>query len=199
MQFCLFDSFLVLVLILISPRFVFMFLCAFPLFVIPPCPLTQVAALMEYGNVDDYFDKKSDEQVKKELEFACKKFPSITLGYSRPVELYSKNKSSEETRISENNFLPTPTHVGWLDPDSLSGTFPPEILNFDSSNLRDETSDGSSFTSQTPTPEVETTSDDSAAHRFLDSSIGSMPGLSKRHSNQLDSCGFHTVGILKYN
>lgn len=165
-----------------------------------PCPLTQVAALMEYGNVDDYFDKKSGEQVKKELEFACKKFPSITLGYSRPVELYSKNKSSEETRISENGFLPTPTHVvGWLDdPGNLSGTFPPEILNVDFSSLREETPDGSSFTSQTATSEIETTSDDdSAAHRFLDSSIGSMPGLSKRHSNQLDSCGFHTVGILK--
>uniref|UniRef100_A0A1J3CV23 DNA 3'-5' helicase n=1 Tax=Noccaea caerulescens TaxID=107243 RepID=A0A1J3CV23_NOCCA len=161
--------------------------------------ISKVAALMEYGNVDDYFDKKSDEQVKKELEFACKKFPSITLGYSRPVELYSKNKSSKETRISENNFLPTPTHVGWLDPDSLSGTFPPEILNVDSSNLREETSDGSSFTSQTATSEVETTSDGSAAHRFLDSSIGSMPGLSKRHSNQLDSCGFHTVRKLLHH
>ncbi|CAA7022563.1 unnamed protein product [Microthlaspi erraticum] len=166
--------------------------------------ISKVTALVEYGNVDDYFDKKSDEQVKKELEFACKKFPSITLGHSRPVELYSKDRSSEETRIilktpPENSFLPTPTLVGVLDPDNLSGTFPPELLNVESSSLREETSDGSSFTSPAATSEAETTSDDSAAHRFLDCSIGSMPGLSKRHSNQLDSYGFHTMRKLLHH
>ncbi|CAH2045910.1 unnamed protein product [Thlaspi arvense] len=169
--------------------------------------INKVAALMEY---DDVFNKKSDEQVKEELESACKRFPAITLGYSPPVELYSKTKSSEETKSilqtpSENSFLPTPIHVGWLDPDNLSGTlssFCPEAVNVvDSSDLREEeVSDGSSFTVQAATSEVvETTSDDSAAQLFLSCTIGCMPGLSKRHSYQLDSCGFHTMRKLLHH
>lgn len=163
----------------------------------------QVAALMEYDNVDDLIDKKSDEQVKKELVLACKRFPAISLGDSSPVELYRNSKSPEESRSvlntpTKNGFLPTPIHGGWFDPDNLSRTlssFCPELQNVDSSNLREEISDGSFYISQTATSEVETTSDVSAALQFLGSSIGSMPGLSKRHSTQLDSCGFHTVGI----
>lgn len=158
---------------------------------------------MEYDNVDDFIDKKSDEQVQKDLVLACKRFPSIILGDSRPVELYSNSKPFDESRIilntpTDNSFLPTHMHGGWFDPDNLSRTlssFCPEIQNVDSSNLREEMSDGSFFTSQTAVSEVETTSNDSTALQFLDSSIGSIPGLSKRHSNQLDSCGFHTVGI----
>lgn len=159
---------------------------------------------MEYDNVDDFVDKKSaDEKVKEDLVLACKRFPSIILGDSRPVELYSKSKSSEESRSilktpTENSFFPTPLHVGWLDPDNISGTlssFCPDLQNVDSSNLREEISDGSSFTIQTTTSEVETTSDDFSAQRFVSCSIDSMPGLSKRQSNQLDGCGFHTVGI----
>ncbi|ESQ39985.1 hypothetical protein EUTSA_v10000760mg [Eutrema salsugineum] len=169
--------------------------------------ITKVAALMEYDNVDDVFDKKSDEKVKEELELACKRFPAITLGYSPPVELYSKSKSSKETNSilktpTENSFLPTPMHLGWLDPDSISGTlssFCPEVLNVDSSNLGEEISDGSSFTVQTLTSEVETTADDSAAQLFLSGTIGSVPGLSKRHSYQLDNCGFHTMRKLLHH
>ena len=157
---------------------------------------------MEYDD-DDVFDQKSDKQVKEELESACKRFPAISLGYSRPVELYSRNKFSEEANRSilktpnENSFLPTPMPVGWLDPDSLSRTlssFSPEPLM----NVREEISDGSSFTVQTATSEVETTpeeEDSASAQLFLSCTIGSMPGLSKRQSYQLDTCGFHTVGI----
>ncbi|XP_010430642.1 PREDICTED: ATP-dependent DNA helicase homolog RECG, chloroplastic [Camelina sativa] len=96
--------------------------------------ITKVAALMEYDNVDDFIDKKSDDQVKKDLVLACKRFPSIILGDSRPVELYGYTKSSDEPR----GILPTPI-------------------------------------------------------------IGSMPGLSKRHSNQLDTCGFHTMKKLLHH
>ncbi|KAL1208289.1 ATP-dependent DNA helicase-like protein RECG [Cardamine amara subsp. amara] len=169
--------------------------------------ITKVAALMEYDNVDDLIDKKSDEQVKKELVLACKRFPAIILGDSSPVELYSNSRSSEVSRSilntpTENSFLPNPLHGGWFDPDNLSRTlssFCPELHNVDSSNLREEESDGSLSMSQTATSEVETTSDDSAAKQFLGSSIGSMPGLSKRHSNQLDSCGFHTIRKLLHH
>lgn len=135
--------------------------------------------------------EKSHEKVKEDLVLACKRFPSVILGDSRPVELYSKTPT-------ENNFLPTSLRVGWLDPDTLSGTlssFCPDLQDVDSSNLREDMSDGSSFTAQTSTSEVETMSDDSAAQLFLSCTIYSMPGLSKRQSNQLDSCGFHTVGI----
>ncbi|VVB03743.1 unnamed protein product [Arabis nemorensis] len=167
--------------------------------------ITKVAALMEYDNVDDLVDKKSadDEKVKEDLVLACKRFPSIILGDSRPVELYSKTKSSEESRSilktpTDNSFFPTPLHVGWLDPDNISGTlsssFCPDLQNVDSSNLREEISDGSSFTVQTTTSEV-----DFAAQRFLSCSIDSMPGLSKRQSNQLDSCGFHTIRKLLHH
>jgi len=169
-------------------------------------PMHQVAALMECDNVDDFIDKKSDEQVKKDLVLACKRFPSIILGDSRPVELYSNSKSYGESSSilktpTDNSFLPTPMHGGWFDPDNLSRTlssFCPELLqNDDSSDPREDIlDDGSSFTSKTATSEVEATSDDVfAAQRFLATSIDSMPGLSKRHSNQLDSCGFHTVCI----
>lgn len=167
---------------------------------------------MEYD--DDVFDQKSDKQVKEELESACKRFPAISLGYSRPVELYSSTKSFEETNRSflktpnENGFLPTPMPVGWLDPDSLSGTLSsfcpePPLINVDSStSLGEEISDGSSFTVHTATSEAETTpeeeeeEEDSSAQLFLSCTIGSMPGLSKRQSYQLDTCGFHTVGVL---
>lgn len=163
---------------------------------------------MEYDNVDDVFDQKSDKQVKEELESACKRFPAISLGYSRPVELYSRSKFSEEANRSilktpnENSFLPTPMPVGWLDPDGLSGTlssFSPEpLMNVDSTSLREEISDGSSFMVQTATSEAETApeeEDSASAQLFLSCTIGSMPGLSKRQSYQLDTCGFHTVGV----
>ncbi|CAN8279847.1 unnamed protein product [Cochlearia groenlandica] len=171
--------------------------------------INKVAALMAYDNADDLLDKKSDEQVKEELVLACKRFPAIILGDSRPLELYSERKSSEESgggfkMATENSFLPTHLHVGWLDPDNLSRTLssfcPEEIENDDSSNLREETADdGSFFTTQTATSEAETAYDDSAAQFFLSGSIDSMPGLSKRHSNQLDSCGFHTMRKLLHH
>jgi ATP-dependent DNA helicase RecG len=172
--------------------------------------ITKVAALMECDNVDDFIDKKSDEQVKKDLVLACKRFPSIILGDSRPVELYSNSKSYGESSSilktpTDNSFLPTPMHGGWFDPDNLSRTlssFCPELLqNDDSSDPREDIlDDGSSFTSKTATSEVEATSDDVfAAQRFLATSIDSMPGLSKRHSNQLDSCGFHTMKKLLHH
>ncbi|KAG2261697.1 hypothetical protein Bca52824_068776 [Brassica carinata] len=173
--------------------------------------ISKVAALMEYD--DDVFDQKSDKQVKEELESACKRFPAISLGYSRPVELYSRTKSFEETKSvlktpNENSFLPTPMPVGWLDPDSLSGTLssfcPEPLTNVDSSSsLREEISDGSSFTVHTATSGAETTTpeeeEDSSAQLFLSCTIGSMPGLSKRQSNQLDSCGFHTMRKLLHH
>ncbi|KAL0657683.1 hypothetical protein Bca4012_078268 [Brassica carinata] len=175
--------------------------------------ISKVAALMEYDNVDDVFDQKSDKQVKEELESACKRFPAISLGYSRPVELYSRSKFSEEANRSilktpnENSFLPTPMPVGWLDPDSLSGTlssFSPEPLNVvdSSTSLREEISDGSSFVVQTATSEAETTpeeEDSASAQLFLSCTIGSMPGLSKRQSYQLDTCGFHTMRKLLHH
>ncbi|CAN6910085.1 unnamed protein product [Brassica oleracea] len=175
--------------------------------------ISKVAALMEYDNVDDVFDQKSDKQVKEELESACKRFPAISLGYSRPVELYSRSKFSEEANRSilktpnENSFLPTPMPVGWLDPDSLSGTlssFSLEPLNVvdSSTSLREEISDGSSFVVQTATSEAETTpeeEDSASAQLFLSCTIGSMPGLSKRQSYQLDTCGFHTMRKLLHH
>nr|XP_018484339.1 PREDICTED: ATP-dependent DNA helicase homolog RECG, chloroplastic-like [Raphanus sativus] len=177
--------------------------------------ISKVAALMEYD--DDVFDQKSDKQVKEELESACKRFPAISLGYSRPVELYSSTKSFEESNRSilktpnENGFLPTPMPVGWLDPDSLSGTLSsfcpePPLISVDSStSLGEEISDGSSFTVHTATSEAETTpeeeeeEEDSSAQLFLSCTIGSMPGLSKRQSYQLDSCGFHTMRKLLHH
>ncbi|KAJ0240511.1 ATP-dependent DNA helicase RECG [Hirschfeldia incana] len=174
--------------------------------------ISKVAALMEYD--DDVFDQRSDKQVKEELESACKRFPAISLGSSRPVELYSsRTRSFEETKRNENGFLPTPMPVGWLDPDSLSGalsSFCPEPLvnvgDSSTSSLGDDLSDGSSFEVHTVISEAETTitkeeeDDDSAsAQLFLSCTVGCMPGLSKRMSSQLESCGFHTMRNLLHH
>ncbi|XP_010527779.1 PREDICTED: ATP-dependent DNA helicase homolog RECG, chloroplastic isoform X2 [Tarenaya hassleriana] len=188
--------------------------------------LSKVAALMEYDGMDDFiekgnFDKKYDEQLKTDAALACKRFPSIVLGDSPPVELYDDNVSFPKSRSilnspANNGFLPSSMHVGWIDPADLSeplSSLCPELDNVDD---QEEKSTGSPLAGQAVIPEAVAISDDSdyvitsieecelqhtglASEFFLDSSISFIPRLSKRNYNQLESCGFHTMRKLLHH
>ncbi|CAN1138264.1 ATP-dependent DNA helicase homolog RECG, chloroplastic [Linum perenne] len=93
---------------------------------------TLLKALIDYG---DYRDIIGEEKADKifggdlrnaasnfDMSFACKKFPSLRIGSSAPIELYEEttNGSVMESLLastSETGSISTGTSVKWLDPD----------------------------------------------------------------------------------
>lgn len=218
----------------------------------------QVSVLMGYSGLHDLFEnERPDEQPDRNLEdatddfdlsLACKRFPSITLGSSLPVELYDEATSSSRIRalLAAQRFLSNSMDEKWVDPNGLSETWDSlyEPLSEAGSSAALQESTGSHQSSWSTTLEsegksdhlltveentekldqsswsvtlefegksdhlvakevssskvgVQRHSDIATIDLFLDRSISCIPGLSKRHSRQLEECGFYTVGSFE--
>ncbi|KAA8529060.1 hypothetical protein F0562_033452 [Nyssa sinensis] len=195
--------------------------------------LNKVSVFVGYDGLHDLIE---NERAQKEtsinlkdagddfdITLACKRFPSVILGRSPPVELYdgtacSSEKSSLLAAQICKGFLPSPVGAEWVDPDSFSETWPslrPNLPNMNSSLLKEEHSYTSPLSIQSSTLETEVKSDlpvikeepFTGAHLqnavsvdlILNKAISSIPGLSKRQCRQLENCGFHTLRKLLHH
>ncbi|XP_034683646.1 ATP-dependent DNA helicase homolog RECG, chloroplastic isoform X3 [Vitis riparia] len=195
--------------------------------------LNKVSVLMGYDSLHDLIEnervqKESDMNLKDEINnvdisLACRKFPSIILGNSPPVELYDENVCHSDVRsllaaqICE-EFLSSSGAEKWDGPDRFSETWPslcPTLPNINASLLRKESSSTLPVSSQPLTMETKEKSDVlvtvegppanmvlesqnnvEPVELILDKSISFIPGLQKRHCRQLENCGFHTLRKL---
>lgn len=209
---------------------------------------------MGYNGLHDLIEnEKPDEQPDRylkdatddfHLSLACKRFPSITLGSSPPVELYDETTSSSRMRdlLVSQRFFSNSIDEKWVDPNGLCETWPSlsrplseagSSVVVDEDNSRqsslstslesegksdnlltvEENTENLHQSSRFTTSEfegkldhlvnekessskvrAEPQSDTSTFDLFLDRSISCIPGLSKRHSRQLEECSFYTVG-----
>ncbi|KAJ9708397.1 hypothetical protein PVL29_000441 [Vitis rotundifolia] len=195
--------------------------------------LNKVSVLMGYDSLHDLIEnervqKESDMNLKDEINnvdisLACRKFPSIILGNSPPVELYDENVCYSDVRsllaaqICE-EFLSGSGAEKWDGPDRFSETWPslcPTLPNINASLLRKESSSSLPVSSQPLTMETKEKSDvlvtvegppanmvlesqnnAEPVELILDKSISFIQGLQKRHCRQLENCGFHTLRKL---
>ncbi|OMO60608.1 hypothetical protein CCACVL1_24017 [Corchorus capsularis] len=219
--------------------------------------LNKVSVFMGYNGLDDLIknerpDEQPDRNLKDttddiDLSLACKKFPSITLGSSPPVELYDETTSSSRIRgLLAAQSITYSMEEKWVDPNGMCETWPSlyqPLSETASSILVEESTDNLHQSSSTTTFESEGKSDnlfvqestdkllqsscsttlegksdhlvieeDSSSKvevvpqsdaatldLFLDRSISCIPGLSKRHSRQLEECGFYTLRKLLHH
>ncbi|PPD79120.1 hypothetical protein GOBAR_DD23952 [Gossypium barbadense] len=222
--------------------------------------LNKVSVWMGYNGLHDLFEnERPDEQPDRnlgdatddfDLSLACKRFPSITLGSSLPVELYDEATSSSRIRalLAAQRFLSNSMDEKWVDPNGLSETWNSlyEPLSEAGSSAALQESTGSHQSSWSTTLEsegksdhlltveentekldqsswsvtlefegksdhlvakevssskvgVQRHSDIATIDLFLDRSISCIPGLSKRHSRQLEECGFYTLRKLLHH
>lgn len=172
----------------------------------------------QYNNQSSSIPTAAEDDCNVTVE--CKKFPSIILGNSPPVELfdgsacYSDVTSFLAAKNGE-NFLLNPTCEEWVQ-DSLDGTLsslytvlpsvgnssvseeytynagsPPLPMNVETGTI----SSNPAVEGDSSENELKSQNNAVSGRSFLDQSIGCIPGLSKRHQRQLDNSGFHTVGF----
>ncbi|EOY00966.1 DEAD/DEAH box RNA helicase family protein isoform 2, partial [Theobroma cacao] len=222
--------------------------------------LNKVSVLMGYNGLHDLIEnERPDEQPDRnlkdatddfELSLACKRFPSITLGSSPPVELYDETTSSSRIRglLAAQRFFSNSMDEKWVNPNGLCETWPSlyqPLSEAGSSIVVEESTDNLHQSSWSTTLEsedktghlvtvekstgnlhqsswsmtsefegksdrlteeessskvgIEPQSDAATFVLFLDRSISCIPGLSKRHSHQLEECGFYTLRKLLHH
>ncbi|KAL3510597.1 hypothetical protein ACH5RR_029998 [Cinchona calisaya] len=193
--------------------------------------LKKVTVLLGYNGMDDLIDNELCEKRNGgndyfDVSLACKRFPSISLGFSPPVELYdgAMCSSTDEGLLASQIYqqlLANSSQAKLVDLDSLYETWTslcPGSEDGNSSSLSEEF-DTSHTHSQSPTLEpearhnlelraddpiccptvLETEDPSSSMQAILDRPISCIPGLTKRQCNQLESCGFHTLRKLLYH
>ncbi|RVX12603.1 ATP-dependent DNA helicase-like RECG, chloroplastic [Vitis vinifera] len=181
----------------------------------PPhiCLPRKVSVLMGYDSLHDLIEnervqKESDMNLKDEINnvdisLACRKFPSIILGNSPPVELYDENKCHSDVRsllaaqICE-EFLSSSGAEKWDGPDRFSETWPslcPTLPNINASLLRKESSSTLPVSSQPLTMETKEKSDvlvtveGPPANMVLESQNNAEPGVKA-------SCSFSFLEVV---
>lgn len=113
-----------------------------------------------------------------------KKFPSITLGNAPRLELFD-----ETVQVSEIKSRLAAEGCNRFPSDALPIYVEHMALEITQENLQHN----KATVNECPTivePEAP------LIGSFLDSPISYIPGLSKRLCNQLENCGFHTVGLM---
>ncbi|XP_056696617.1 ATP-dependent DNA helicase homolog RECG, chloroplastic isoform X3 [Spinacia oleracea] len=127
----------------------------------------------------------------------CKKFPSISIGSSPVVELYTDSACHSQTRTcspasSSEEIQPLLTNGKWIIPEYLTEKCPALDSRLpNTSSLSEKASLHSPDRSQPDGLEE--------ASLPLDKPISSIKGLSKRHSTQLEDCDFHTLRKLLHH
>ncbi|KAM5567041.1 ATP-dependent DNA helicase [Rosa sericea] len=188
--------------------------------------LNKVSVLMGYDGLHDLIENERAEKhygmnVKDAMDdfdasFVCKRFPSIILGSSPPVELYDGTANFFEkmtllTTQSPEGF-PSGSTVEEQEGDYLYETgdsLYPEFPSEETSLLTDDQSTtlATERYSYQPVPVEE--SSNKVSHKsqknnvpdevFLDNSISCIPGISKKRLSQLENCGFHTLRKLLHH
>lgn len=172
--------------------------------------------------MDDSIDnelcgKCNGENDNFDISLACKRFPSISLGFSPPVELYDGETCSMDGGLLASQiyqqFLANSSEPKLVDPDSLYETWTslcPGSEDGNSSSVKDYSHSESPTLKQearhnlefhvdepfSTTTVLETQDTSASVQEILDRSISCIPGLTKRQCNQLENCGFHTVGFV---
>ncbi|KAL3010626.1 hypothetical protein AAZX31_07G153300 [Glycine max] len=171
-------------------------------------------------------EKKSKMSPKDALDdldisLICKRFPSITLGYAPRVDLYDGTRSCSETMNSlatenfENSFSDS-LEASWVqstlseerpslyashssltsstlgEEDSCPSPLPPDLTP----SIYEEKLDQITREDSQMKVRMESQSNSTPSELFLDKSVSCIPGLSKRHYQQLDNYGFHTLRKL---
>lgn len=160
--------------------------------------------LMGYDGLNDLIGNEPD------ISLVCRKFPSIILGYSEPIELFdvaenhSKNSGLLAAHVSKELFS-KPVDSTLASADSLHETWQsqdtgsPGVYNSSSiaetieTKVREELQ--STVVKPFTQPLLEVQDIAGSVEMLLDKSISCIPGLSKRHCHQLENCGFHTVSF----
>ncbi|XP_011038654.1 PREDICTED: uncharacterized protein LOC105135468 isoform X3 [Populus euphratica] len=176
--------------------------------------LNRVQALMDYDGFHDLIENETaakqfrgnakDDTDDFDVSLACKRFPSIVLGSSPPVELYDESEINSllAAKILE-GFLPNAMGVKCVDPETLHEQLAsPHTENVNSSmpkELRDMTLETEEkivpkIGMEEYTTKVEPESQVNVA--YLDKPISCLPGLSSRQRCQLENCGFYTLRKL---
>lgn len=176
----------------------------------------------QYNNQSNSVPSDPDDDCN--VSIACKKFPSIILGSSPPIELFDDSAcypdiASFLAAKSGENFLLNSTCEEWVQ-DSLDGTLSslysdlPDVgkssvseeytLNAGSSLLPMNTETGTILSNpavegDSSKKELKAQNNAVSGRSFLDQSVGCISGLSKRLQRQLDDSGFHTLGKLLHH
>lgn len=154
-----------------------------------------------------------------DISLICKRFPSITLGSAPQVDLYDGAASySETTNISATedfekyfydssearqgqNTLSEAQPSLYVDHSSVTSSalrkddsFPCPLTPHSLSSLNKEKLDQVTREDSQKKVGLQSQSNLTLNELFLDKSVNYLPGLSKRQYQQLDNCGFHTVG-----
>ncbi|KAG9136427.1 hypothetical protein Leryth_023357 [Lithospermum erythrorhizon] len=193
--------------------------------------LNKVSAWLGYDGLDDFidhekakqesFNSSTKENEDSDISLACKRFPSITLGDSPPVNLYDGETYSswEDALLVEHlcqELIARDAATNWDNEDGLYeslGSLYPKLAKGSSSILNQVESDlpsrsspaldmeeGSKLESQFTADEslntesgVEAQQSATSTGPVLDTSINCIPRLSKKQYQQLENCGFHTL------
>ncbi|KAJ8769268.1 hypothetical protein K2173_002196 [Erythroxylum novogranatense] len=209
--------------------------------------LKKVSVLMGYDGFQHFLENEKD--VKQcginlkdgadnvDLSLACKRFPSIILGSSPPVELYSDSTQSSKTKSSSvardyKGFIPNALHLELVGPPIRCELWTGDTLsnaNSSVSELRKENTDIISESIEKSGHASKESNEDNICVSYghsrdvtweteemnesyvkverglqvgapsLDRSIKCLPGLSRRQSQQLENCGFHTLRKLLHH
>ncbi|XP_050946585.1 ATP-dependent DNA helicase homolog RECG, chloroplastic isoform X2 [Cucumis melo] len=175
----------------------------------------------QYNNQSNSIPSDPDEDC--DVSKACKKFPSIKLGSSPPVELFDGSACHSDiasflaAKSSKNFYLNSTCEECVQDEDRTLPSLYPALPDVGNSSVSEEytLTTGSSLLPMnietgtiSSNPAVEgdsskkkSTSENTAVsgRSFLDQSVGCISGLSKRHQRQLDDSGFHTLGKLLHH
>ncbi|CAI9095975.1 OLC1v1032026C1 [Oldenlandia corymbosa var. corymbosa] len=187
--------------------------------------LKKVTAVVGYDGIDDYIkddlcEKCKDENDDFDVLLACKRFPSISLGFAPPIELYDGSTSSIHGGLLASQFyqqyLLHTSESKVVDPNHLYETWP-SLRPSNSSSVGEEldTSPVCSLPilkpesrqddelnvnkSSTSSAVIDTPNASTSIQEILDKPIKLVPGLTKRQSNQLENCGFYTLRKLLYH
>ncbi|KAF3432192.1 hypothetical protein FNV43_RR26931 [Rhamnella rubrinervis] len=190
--------------------------------------LDKVSVLMGYDSLPDLIENERVEKRSAkdptdnfDVSLLCKRFPSIILGSSRELELYDGTTNFCETR----SLLATQSHEDFLSNymgeereqvsvnetwNSQNSTFP-SVKTYSSEDYAN-----TQPVSQQPMPlitekksnqpvpseeiiRLELQTDAGSIELLLDKSISCIPGLRKKHCQQLENCGFHTLRKLLHH
>lgn len=175
---------------------------------------------MEYDGFHDQDKKAGTDDCRWKVEsavddfnmtLACQRFPSIALGSSTVLELYDDSACSDAIRYHSaphqfDNYFPKSASQ-----ESVAPSRPPEpeiwpFLPMLPTVVSPDVKDESTLVLQAQEKRAEPyhVEDYSSyiVEEFgkpmeivLDKPISCVPGLSRKHCRQLDTCGFHTVGF----
>ncbi|KAL9246275.1 hypothetical protein vseg_019831 [Gypsophila vaccaria] len=191
--------------------------------------LDKISLLLDDCHLEDLLNVKTRKGEKVALDdmagsfdvsSVCDKFPSITVGSSPKVELYSESLWHSQVEVSAaqccEEIRPTIRDDKWMVRETIAAnqsSVHPRPQNTSSSILIDEASLSLNFDRQTSNPEAQkccrsvseepsspsVLEHDLCAELTLDKPISCIEGLSKRHSRQLEDCEIHTLRKLLHH